>query len=237
MNERNTKQVEAMLKLQVGFNDKLKPDWMTNPPNYCDAIWTEAAEAFDYTNWPWWKKQGQQINYDQIKMEVVDIWHFLMSDLMCHEANEELDHLKFIQVVYDDKLEQREEGYSLEIVKVQNSIRDMVRSAVYPRSEERIILMLSAFTALMMSLEMDWDELYKLYVGKNTLNKFRQANGYKDDTTKYINTWARIDGLQDNDHLTELLITVDASKPVDEFQEEVLEKLQHLFNSITPVKN
>jgi hypothetical protein len=37
------------------------------------------------------------------------------------------------------------------------------------------------------------NELYKLYVGKNILNQFRQDNGYKDGS--YIKVWA---GEEDN---------------------------------------
>ena len=40
---------------------------------------------------------------------------------------------------------------------------------------------------------LDLNTLYKLYVGKNILNQFRQDNGYKEGT--YIKVW---DGEEDN---------------------------------------
>ena len=40
---------------------------------------------------------------------------------------------------------------------------------------------------------LDLETLYRLYVGKNILNQFRQDNGYKDDT--YIKVW---NGEEDN---------------------------------------
>ena len=56
----------------------------------------------------------------------------------------------------------------------------------------------------MRALPMSFDELFRLYVGKNVLNGFRQDHGYKDGT--YRKTWA---GREDNEHLMELLDGVD----------------------------
>jgi hypothetical protein len=48
---------------------------------------------------------------------------------------------------------------------------------------------------------MDFDHLHDWYMGKNTLNNFRQANGYA--TGAYRKHWS--DGREDNEHLVELL--------------------------------
>ena len=50
-----------------------------------------------------------------------------------------------------------------------------------------------AFLELMKRFGLTWESLYQLYMAKNVLNMFRQANGYKDGT--YVKTW---DGLEDN---------------------------------------
>jgi hypothetical protein len=44
------------------------------------------------------------------------------------------------------------------------------------------------------------DELFRLYVGKNVLNHFRQDHGYKSG--EYRKLW---NGREDNAHLVELL--------------------------------
>ncbi len=49
------------------------------------------------------------------------------------------------------------------------------------------------FATLIADAGMDWNALYKSYVGKNVLNFFRQDNGYKDGT--YIKIW---EGHEDN---------------------------------------
>jgi dimeric dUTPase (all-alpha-NTP-PPase superfamily) len=229
MNELEVKLLETMMELQKGFNNKLRSDWRENPPAYADAIWTEAAEAFDHTQWPWWKKQGEAVDYDQIKMELIDIWHFLMSELMTYTANEDLDHIDLVKMVSEDIFGKKPADYVLDINMVREQFRNIVRTSLLPSSESRIVLILAAFVTAMVSLEMTWTEVYKLYVGKNTLNTFRQQNGYKTETDKYKNIWAREKGWEDNQYLTELLTTLDASKQVKDFQQDILSSLLEIF--------
>ena len=60
------------------------------------------------------------------------------------------------------------------------------------------------FVDVMAALPIDLDELYRIYIGKNVLNNFRQANGYKSGS--YIKVWM---GREDNEHLFELVGTLD----------------------------
>jgi hypothetical protein len=61
------------------------------------------------------------------------------------------------------------------------------------------------FWDLMHAVELDFDELYRHYVGKNVLNLFRQDNGYKEGT--YHKLWQ---GREDNEHLMELMKQLDS---------------------------
>ena len=54
---------------------------------------------------------------------------------------------------------------------------------------------------------MSFERLFEGYVGKNVLNFFRQDNGYQDGS--YVKLWA---GKEDNEHLVEALVELDASK-------------------------
>jgi hypothetical protein len=60
------------------------------------------------------------------------------------------------------------------------------------------------FLTIVEQAEMDSDELYRQYVGKNVLNFFRQDHGYKEGTYKKI--W---NGREDNEHLVEVLNSLD----------------------------
>jgi len=66
---------------------------------------------------------------------------------------------------------------------------------------------------------MDFDQLYRTYVGKNVLNFFRQDHGYKDGS--YVKTWH---GREDNEHLAELLIALDSNSA--DFREAVYQGLK-----------
>jgi hypothetical protein len=63
------------------------------------------------------------------------------------------------------------------------------------------------FDAILEDCQMSWDELYRQYVGKNTLNMFRQDYGYK--TGEYRKTWR--DGREDNEHLAEIALGEDVT--------------------------
>jgi hypothetical protein len=53
--------------------------------------------------------------------------------------------------------------------------------------------LISEFFDLVVMSGLNLDTLYRLYVGKNILNQFRQDHGYKDGS--YIKIW---DGEEDN---------------------------------------
>jgi hypothetical protein len=55
---------------------------------------------------------------------------------------------------------------------------------------------------------MDFDELFRHYVGKNVLNQFRQANGYLAGT--YRKLW---NGTEDNVHLIAIAADLDVESP------------------------
>ena len=61
------------------------------------------------------------------------------------------------------------------------------------------------FKNTMNALGMNYQELFELYIGKNTLNRFRQNNGYKEGL--YQKTWS---GKEDNEHLIEILSGLDS---------------------------
>jgi hypothetical protein len=74
----------------------------------------------------------------------------------------------------------------------------------------------------MQLIEMDFDQLYRMYVGKNVLNFFRQDHGYKDGS--YIKVWQ---GREDNEHLAELLTRLDSETA--RFKDEVYQGLQSRY--------
>ena len=66
--------------------------------------------------------------------------------------------------------------------------------------------------------------LQKIYIGKNTLNQFRQDNGYKEN--KYTKIW---NGYEDNVILMEILDQIDIDKVSSA---NIYEQLQNRYNQI-----
>ena len=58
-----------------GLNDADKTQWLLN---YCRAMSQEIAELTDSVPWKWWAKY-QQFDEQNARVEVVDLFHFLIS--------------------------------------------------------------------------------------------------------------------------------------------------------------
>lgn len=78
------------------------------------------------------------------------------------------------------------------------------------------------FAGLMEQTELNFDELFRHYVGKNVLNFFRQDHGYK--TGEYIKVW---NGKEDNEVLMEVLKATDADS--SEFKDLVYQGLKQAY--------
>ena len=73
-------QILTMLELQNAMNSKVNENWVEQDFAWYRAIWVECAELLDHYGWKWWKKQTPDA--DQVKLELVDIWHFGLSILL-----------------------------------------------------------------------------------------------------------------------------------------------------------
>lgn len=138
----------------------------------------------DHFGWKWWK--NQQPDLDQVKLELVDIWHFALSELLRAEQLEDdiaavLDNLTLAQAPQPEQF--------------RLAIEALAESTLRTRSFE-----LGPFAEAMCALPMSFADLYDMYIGKNVLNRFRQDHGYKEGS--YRKNWQ---GREDNEHLVELL--------------------------------
>jgi len=175
--------LETMAAMQDAHNTQVHPQWRQSGYAYYRAVWVECAELLDHFGWKWWKRQGSDLG--QVKLEVVDIWHFGLSDLIRADTLN-ADTLRV-----------------LEIEPVENAEPEALRLAVERlalKTLEARAFALEAFAGVMRLLPLKFDELFRLYVGKNVLNRFRQDHGYKAGS--YVKIW---NGREDNEHLMELL--------------------------------
>lgn len=173
--------------------------------NWKRCIYMECAEMIDSFSWKHWKNINQEANWDNAKVETVDIWHFIMSFMIEHYH---IKHLGDISKMIDDISELKtfklyckspsfnETKNDLEIV---NDIEKLIHLT---SGFENDILekLLNQYFKLSLKCAVNLHELHKLYMAKNVLNKFRQNHGYKDG--KYLKIW---NGKEDNEVILELL--------------------------------
>lgn len=201
------KQLCEMLALQDQMNKKVHPEWRQQNYEWYRAIWTECAELMDHYGWKWWKKQTPEL--DQIKLEIVDIWHFGMSTFLV----ESTDYTAIAKQIAAQWVDTTEENDFLKAIE-----------ALASDTLSNHQLSIPCFCQLMLQMDMSLDELFRQYIGKNVLNFFRQDHGYKDGS--YIKVWH---GKEDNEVLAEVLNQLDPS--ADNFKDQVYEALQAHYPS------
>ncbi len=88
-------QILAMLELQNAMNSRVNENWAEQHFAWYRAIWVECAELLDHYGWKWWKKQTPDAN--QVKLELVDIWHFGLSILLLESRNHHGDIARLVE--------------------------------------------------------------------------------------------------------------------------------------------
>jgi len=192
-------QLITMLELQDGMNSKVNPAWVSANNNWHRAIQVEGVEAIEHHGWNWWKKQ--ECDMAQLRMELVDIWHFILSA----SIQTKFGNIALARMEMQSELNLRQKSVQFDnqyYVLAQLSLLEKLDVLVGLAAAKRTSLAL--FESLLHDCDMEWNDLFKQYVGKNVLNVFRQDHGYKAGT--YIKIW---DGREDNEHLVEVLEVTD----------------------------
>jgi len=208
--------VERMLEKQDELNIQTNgSDWKKNSKlKWYRAIWVESAELINYTNWEWWKLCPESIRDAQ--MELIDIWHFFLSDLL---TNTNIISPTTITTIFDLQAPQFDDhDFYLEAIRLETE--NLVKSCLSYRPIESLY----TFVTLCKLLDLNLEKLYKLYIGKNVLNKFRQNNGYKQKTYKKI--W---DGKEDNVYL---MNEIDRLEIDNTFESQVYNILENKYKTL-----
>ncbi len=171
--------------------------------NWRRCVYMECAELIDSFNWKHWKDINLSPDWDNVTIELVDIWHFVMSLGLEYYKNEKLGDIEqIVNAIMDSSyinafcLETQipEDEDSLLIVSV---IEHFMKDAL---DEKPFYKLSDDFLETALQCGLNIDVLYKYYIAKNVLNKFRQDNGYKEGS--YKKSW---NGKEDNVVLMEIL--------------------------------
>ena len=187
-----TSQAHVMLEMQDGMNAHVDADWKQRNREWYRAVWIECAELMDhFGGWKWWKHQ--ECDVEQVLLEIVDIWHFGLSMELMRDEN--------LDALADGIVTAWQSGLSDDSpIQFHTEVEHLVSVALSERRFE-----IASVPRLLSCIDRDYDALFRYYVGKNILNRFRQDNGYREGS--YVKTW---DGREDNEHLSDILAESEA---------------------------
>ena len=198
-----------MLKLQQQLNDATNGEgWengMTKNGKRIDwrrCSYLECAELIESYPWKHWKNIDAEPDYENIKIEAVDIWHFIMSQALSDYKTkglgtietlaENITKLSNYKAFTAPHIPTQKDYYAqIEVVEA------LMRTLFCGGTTEKLM---EDFFNVAIQSGLNLDSLYKLYVGKNILNQFRQDHGYKEGS--YIKIW---NGEEDNVTMQKIL--------------------------------
>ena len=190
--------LEEMFLLQKKLNDstngknwELGQNKFGKDINWLRCIHMEVAELIESTPWKHWKNINAEPDMNNIHVELVDIWHFLMSYIL-----QETNVPRAVSLVNTHCIYEAVEDVDVKVMVKESEKLSYISLAIETGNMptfsgiERFIDQF--FRCCKISgLSFNW--LQKLYIGKNCLNKFRQDHGYKEGS--YTKIW---NGDEDN---------------------------------------
>jgi len=210
--ENNMQKILEMVKLQQALNDATNgegwEDGLTKNGKIIDwkrCIYMESAELIDSFAWKHWKAITKAPDWDNIKVETIDIWHFVLSLLLQEYKRNNLGSLKDLaeyicaQKAYKSFSTERASMQDEALYEIIKMVEAMMFDVLNPQ-ELNLEHFVNSFFTMALHCGVDLNTLYTLYIGKNVLNRFRQDNGYKEGS--YIKVW---NGKEDNVVMMEIM--------------------------------
>ncbi len=194
-----------MLELQQKLNDATNgKGWEKGTTkdgksiNWRRCVYMECAEMIDSFGWKHWKSIAQPTDYANLQIEIVDVWHFIMSLVLEDGIYREGENFEQMAEWMEKTegygiLENAKEGEFASDEALLLKIEILMRLALEPAINGDLVAVTDDFFKLAAMGGLSLESLYRLYVGKNILNQFRQDHGYKEG--HYIKVW---NGQEDN---------------------------------------
>jgi hypothetical protein len=238
----NNQLANRFLDVQNELNVKLSSEWKEKAWPYTDAIFTEATEAYNHLNWEWWRATNRTIDWDQVKLEWVDVVHFLLSEVIV--GKHEVEFLKIL-TYHEDSNKPAE---TFDVTRIKEGIKNvivnileyehLILSGEWVFAEDSFQNVLVYFFEVVKQLGLTIQEFYTLFIGKVCLNQLRWKNGYKKgiyapnslglgSKEHYVKIW---DGKEDNVWLAEHAATLDPADP--EFKNILFSALEAKYKEV-----
>ena len=191
--------------------------------NWLRCIHMEVSELIDSTPWKHWKNITAMPDLNNIHIELVDVWHFLMSYILQETNIPKAVSLVNTHCIYEAvEMENIDTKLIVKEAEKLSYIAFAIETGNMPAFSgvERFIDQFFRCCKL-SGLSFTW--LQKIYIGKNCLNKFRQDNGYKEGT--YIKVWN-----EEEDNVVMMSVLEDIENPTFDL---VYKELQKTYDTLS----
>lgn len=229
-----------MFILQDRLNSVVNPNWKTAGNAWHRAVFVEGGETYEHLGFKWWKAPPE-LKITQIHIELVDIWHFIMSKIIELSNKDGNEHLA---VMASDML--ASSGYEAMDPTIMSMNREDTMEALdlmtyimgavkYDKRLSDVVAvkdMTMGFIDLCIAAGLNFDQLFRLYVAKNALNTFRQQNGYKGGS--YIKNWALFPNaaaIEDNGAL-EAILDLPEAQTTDNLFDFAMERMNIVYTMV-----
>ena len=190
--------------------------------NWKRCIYMECAELIDSFAWKHWKNISAAPDVNNIVIEIVDIWHFVMSYILeQYYGNKDIDHIVSDVTAVSGFAEFSSYAYDIREYSIYEIIND-IEIIIHQTSGFDIDIhdLLTNYFRVALKCGVSLDILFEKNIGKNVLNKFRQDHGYKEGSYRKI--WG---SKEDNEVLLEILAGGAVSVG------EIYEQLQKIYDA------
>lgn len=200
MSEQNFQTVKALVENQANLNstaysESWKDKGATREFHYLLAASQEMAEFINSYWLPWWSKaERDMVN---CRIELVDALHFLLSEAIIQYGDNApqviANQYEEAQIAFETAREADPSGPSpADVIELARLVQLMLNVDVAARDEP---VSFTPFFSLALAIEFPLEKLAALYMGKSTLNRFRQDRGYKQGL--YKKKW---DGVKEDNY-------------------------------------
>lgn len=195
-----------MLESQEKLNQMINPNWKEERSwvEFKTAFIVEYGEFIESYDWKWWK--AGETNRENMKIEMADMYHFILSGILLSFNIPQVE--KSIQLVNFEEIDKSINLNATKSKKEFISYNDQVFSSIlslyekiFSQNKQFYLPVLIQYLYCFPVINgINFQELYKIYIAKNSLNMFRQMNGYKENRYRKI-----INGKEDNVYVMDFL--------------------------------
>lgn len=211
--------LSSLAELQDGLNAMIDPSWRTvrSLDNWGLAITMESTELLDSYPWKWWKNIKATPDIANVKIELVDIFHFSLSGAMQLRSTPAgkvpaatLKPLKEVMTTFLPAQACTSDPHGVlffPLVETENAVPSF-RNFIQLANAYRFDVITESIIYAAEDLGFN---LVAYYVAKHTLNCIRQLGGYKDGTYVKVSN-----GVEDNALLHECIKDVTFEAVLDD---------------------